>query len=71
MVSEPHELYRFLAAPDVELSDLIFANDDVVWVKFKYAEEVMPCYVRQSLDRRLRHAGRASQNLLLSECFER
>jgi hypothetical protein len=39
MATEPRELYRFLAAPDVEVTDVLFANDDAVWVKWKYANE--------------------------------
>jgi hypothetical protein len=44
LVSEPHELYRFLAAPDVSVSDVLFANDDVAWFKWRYVddEEHMP-----------------------------
>ena len=32
MISDQHELYRFLATPGTEVGSLIFANDDVVWV---------------------------------------
>jgi hypothetical protein len=39
MATEPRELYRFLAAPDVEVTDVLFANDDAVWVKWKYANK--------------------------------
>jgi len=31
MVSDPHELYRFLATPGIEVANLMFASDDVVW----------------------------------------
>jgi len=31
IITEPHELYRFLATPGVEVTNLAFASDDVVW----------------------------------------
>jgi len=38
-ISEPKELYRFLATPGIEVMNLMFASDDVVWVSWKYAAE--------------------------------
>jgi hypothetical protein len=32
IVIEPHELYRFLATPGIEITNLVFASDDVVWL---------------------------------------
>ena len=31
MISDPHDLYRFLATPGNEVANLMFASDDVVW----------------------------------------
>ena len=32
VISEPKELYGFLATPAIEVTNLVFANDDVVWI---------------------------------------
>jgi hypothetical protein len=32
MITDPQEMYRFLATPGVEVTNLLFASDDVVWV---------------------------------------
>jgi len=37
-ISDPKELYRFLATPGIEVINLMFANDDV-WVSWKFAAE--------------------------------
>jgi len=43
IIKEPHELYRFLATPGVEVTNLAFASDDVVWLSWKVcAEENVP-----------------------------
>ena len=43
IITEPHELYRFLATPGVEVSNRAFASDDVVWLSWKvFAEENVP-----------------------------
>ena len=43
IITEPHELYRFLATPGVEVTNLAFANDDVVWLSWiLLAEERVP-----------------------------
>ena len=31
MISEPQEIYRFLATPGIEVAKLMFNSDDVVW----------------------------------------
>jgi len=38
-ISEPKELYRFLAPPVVEVTNLAFDSDEVVWVSRKHAAE--------------------------------
>jgi len=41
--TEPHEMYRFLATPAVEVTNLAFARDDIVWISCKVtAEEYLP-----------------------------
>ena len=43
MITEPKELNRFLATPDVEVMYLAFTSYDVVWISWKYcAEEDVP-----------------------------
>ena len=42
-ILDPKELYRFLATPGIEVINLMFANDEVVWVSWKFtAEERVP-----------------------------
>jgi len=31
IITEPHEMYRFLTKTKVEVTNLAFANDDLVW----------------------------------------
>ena len=43
MISDPHELYRFLATPGFEVVDLLFAIDSVVWSSWRHtADEQVP-----------------------------
>jgi hypothetical protein len=39
MIADPQELFRFLAMPGREVTYLLFAGDDVVWVIWKYVKE--------------------------------
>jgi hypothetical protein len=39
VISEPRELYKFPATPRIEVLNLAFASDDVVWLSWKYAAE--------------------------------
>ena len=39
MIAEPQELIRFLTTPGIEVTNLLFAVDEVVWVTCKYEEE--------------------------------
>jgi hypothetical protein len=39
MISDQQELFRFLAAPDIEVTNLLFAADKVMWVTWKSKEE--------------------------------
>ena len=43
IITEPHEQYRFLATPGVEVTNVAFASDGVVWLSWKLsAEERVP-----------------------------
>jgi len=43
VISEPKQRYRFLARPGIEVTNLAFASDDVVWISWKSeAEEPVP-----------------------------
>jgi hypothetical protein len=43
MITEPQELYRFLATPGIEVAALVFASDDFVCASWRYiAEEKVP-----------------------------
>jgi len=43
IITEPKELYGFLATPGIEVTNLIFASDDVVWLSWKRGvEENLP-----------------------------
>ena len=39
MISDPQELYRFLATPGIEVVSLIFASDDVIWTSWHFIAE--------------------------------
>jgi hypothetical protein len=39
MISEPNELYRFLATPGIEVASLLFVSDSVVWASWRYMDE--------------------------------
>jgi len=39
VISEPKDLYSLLATPGIEVTNLSFASDDVVWISWKHAAE--------------------------------
>jgi len=39
IITEPKELYCFLATPGIEVLNLVFASDDVVWLSWKRGAE--------------------------------
>ena len=39
MIADPQELYRFLATFCIEVTNLLFAGVEVVWVTWRYVEE--------------------------------
>jgi len=42
LISDPHELYRLLATPGVEVVNLIIASESVVWASWRYIAKEMP-----------------------------
>jgi len=43
LISDPKELYRFLSMPGIEVINLVFANDEVVWVTWEFiADDRVP-----------------------------
>jgi hypothetical protein len=66
MISDTQELYRFLATPGLEVTSLMFARDEVVWIswrftdeekipKLKRTKEVLGAYLTASARLRLNH----------------
>ena len=39
LISDPQELYRFLATPGIEVTNLLFAGDEVMLISWRNAEE--------------------------------
>jgi len=39
LISDPQELYRFLATPGVKVVNLMFASDSVVWASWRYTDK--------------------------------
>jgi hypothetical protein len=39
LISEPHKLYRFLVKPGIEVVNMMFASDDVVWILWQFSSE--------------------------------
>jgi hypothetical protein len=39
MISDPLELFRFLATSGVEVANLLFASDEFVWASCRYIDE--------------------------------
>ena len=39
LITDPNELYRFLSTPGIEVTNLLFASDEVVWISWRFREE--------------------------------
>jgi hypothetical protein len=39
IITEPHQLFRFLATPGLEVTNMALASDDVVWLSWKFSAE--------------------------------
>jgi hypothetical protein len=49
MIADPQDLFRLLKTPGIEVTNLLFAGDEVVWVSWKYVEEEnMPLLVKRT-----------------------
>jgi hypothetical protein len=43
LITDPLELYRFLSMPEIEVANLVFANDTMVWASWRFiAVEKVP-----------------------------
>jgi hypothetical protein len=43
MISDPHEQYRFLVTPGIDVTSSLFASDEAVWVSWRFSvEEKIP-----------------------------
>ena len=43
VIAEPKELHGFVSTPGIESMNVMFVNDEVVWISWKYgAEKHMP-----------------------------
>jgi len=48
MISDPHKLYRFLSTSGIEVANLMFDSEDLVWASWRFiAEEEIP-YLRHA-----------------------
>jgi hypothetical protein len=50
LISEPHELYRYLVTPCTEVLNMIFVSDDVVWISWQYFSEELVPSVRHTIE---------------------
>ena len=48
LISEPHELYRFLVTPGIKVQNMMFVSDDVVWISWQFSSEERVPSLRQS-----------------------
>jgi hypothetical protein len=42
LIKDPHELYRVLATPGIDVANLVFASDEMVWASWSFVEEGVP-----------------------------
>jgi hypothetical protein len=42
LIKDPHEFYRFLATPGIEIANLVFPSDEIVWASWSFVEEDVP-----------------------------
>jgi hypothetical protein len=42
LIKYPYELYRFLATPGIELANLVFASDEMVWASWRFIRKDVP-----------------------------
>jgi hypothetical protein len=39
MIIDPQELYTFLVTPGIEVMNMVFDNNQVVWLSWRFTEE--------------------------------
>ena len=43
VITDPHELYRFISTPGIQVANLMFASETVVWASWQFiAQERVP-----------------------------
>jgi hypothetical protein len=50
LILEPHKLYRFLVTPGIEVVNMMFASDDVVWVSWQFSSEEHVSSLRHTIE---------------------
>ena len=50
LISDPQDLYRFLATPGIEVASLLFAGDSVCWISWRQANEAHAPVLRHTND---------------------
>jgi len=48
IIKEPKDLYGFLSTLGIEVTNLIFASDDVIWFSWKYGAEEQVSILRHT-----------------------
>jgi len=38
-ITEPKELYGYLATPGIKVMNLVFANDGIIWISWMYVAD--------------------------------
>ena len=74
LISDPHELYTFLATPGVEVVILLFASDSVVWASWRCtADDHVPslCHTSEFIAAYVACGGRMHLSAHLDKLGER
>jgi len=50
LISDPQDLYRFLATPGIEVASLLFAGESVCWIFWRHANEAHAPGLRHTND---------------------
>jgi len=50
LISEPQDLFRFLATPGIEVASLLFAGNTVCWISWRHANEAHVAVLRHTND---------------------
>ena len=49
-ISDPQDLYRFLATPGIKVATLLFAGDSLCWIAWRHADETHALMLRHTND---------------------